>query len=122
MRFLMNKKTPSKEPSLKKEHFEILLEDLEDKFKFVVEAVAGMRESLTARIDNLSDKLDATREELIFLMKATAERSEGRLTQKIDGVEEKLTKEIHEVRDILVVHSDRLADHDERISNLEKRP
>ena len=125
----MNK---NKKNTLGKEHFEILLENIDTKFELVMEGYQTLNnkiESMDVRFDALSNELHATREELIFLIKSSIDHSEARLTKKIEdgdnAVKESVMShvdlKIDEVKDILRVHSDRLDAHDERLSKLERR-
>ncbi len=100
----MKKQTVQKrKTSLKKEHFEILLENIDHKFDLVMEGYQTLNnkiESMDARFDALSNELHSTREELIFLIKTSVEQSEIRLTRKIEdgdnAVIEKLTRKIED--------------------------
>ena len=74
----------NKKTDLKKEHFEILLEEMDHQFKLVTEKVSTLDNKIDTKIDNLSNQLHETREELIFLIKATVDHSESRLTKKIE--------------------------------------
>ena len=130
---MMKKQTNNhKNTGLKKEHFEILLEAIDTKFDIMMEGYQTLDnkiDKLDARVDGLSDELHSTRDELIFLINANIERSEERLTKKIeDGdnvVKESLIghidQKIDEVKDILNVHEDRLNQHDERLAKLEHK-
>ncbi len=72
---------------LKKEHFEILLEDIQDKFQFLVDGHITLNEKvdlLGNEIKATRDELHATRDELIFLMRTSIDKSEERLTKKIE--------------------------------------
>ena len=148
----MKKQTVQKrKTSLKKEHFEILLENIDHKFDLVMEGYQTLNnkiESMDARFDALSNELHSTREELIFLIKTSVEQSEIRLTRKIeDGdnvVIEKLTKKIEdgdnavihyvtqkieEAKKVVMAHTDRKIDeiknilkiHADRLDEHEER-
>ena len=140
----MNK---NKKNTLGKEHFEILLENIDTKFELVMEGYQTLNkkvDTIDAKFEALSNELHATREELIFLIKSSIDHSEARLTKKIEdgdnAVIAQLTRKIEdgdnavkesvmshvdlkidEVKDILRIHSDRLDAHDERLSKLERR-
>ena len=140
----MNK---NKKNILGKEHFEILLENIDTKFELVMEGYQKLNkkvDTIDAKFEALSNELHATREELIFLIKSSIDHSEARLTKKIEdgdnAVIAQLTRKIEdgdnavkesvmshvdlkidEVKDILRIHSDRLDAHDERLSKLERR-
>ncbi len=111
----MAKEEIKKQP-LKKKHFEILLEDIQDKFQFLVDGHIVLNE----KVDNMANELKATRDELIFLMKASIEKSEERLTKKIEdgdkAMMEHTDQKIEEVKDILRIHSDKLDTHEGRIT------
>ncbi len=125
---------------MEKEHFEILLEDMHDSIK----AIAEGHGVLNNKIDNLTNELrtglKSTRDELIFLIKASNEHLEERLTKKIedgdravveqltkrikegdDAVVALLTQQIDEVKDILYVRTEKLDDHERRIRSLEHK-
>ena len=157
---IMNKKQKSQTKSgLKKEHFEILLENIDDKLKVVSEGYTLLNNKIDNLGNDLHTEIKETRQELIFLIKATVEHAEERLNKRIDGVEKKiedgdnavvaqLTKKIEdgdnavkaeltmkielakkviventdqkieEVKEILRLHSERLDNHEERLSKL----
>ena len=86
MSYLIMNKEIRKHP-LKKEHFEILLEDIQDKFQFLVDGHITLNEKvdlLGNEIKATRDELHATRDELIFLMRTSIDKSEERLTKKIE--------------------------------------
>ena len=125
----MNK---NKKNTLGKEHFEILLENIDSKFELVMEGYQTLNnkvDTLDTKVNGLSNELHSTREELIFLIKASIEHSEVRLTKKIEdgdnavkeSVMSHIDLKIDEIKDIFRVHSDRLDAHDERLSKLERR-
>ena len=65
----MNKKITKRHPqALKQEHLEIILEDMESKFKVVTEAINGLSDKIDTKFDNLSAKVDANRDEMITLI------------------------------------------------------
>ena len=83
----MHKETKkNKETVLKKEHFEILLEDIQSSVK----AIAEGHGILNNKIDKVSSELHETKNELIFLIKAAVDHSEERLNKKINGLEQKV--------------------------------
>ena len=125
----MNK---NKKNTLGKDHFEILLENIDTKFELVMEGYQTLNkkvDTINAKFDALINELRATREELIFMIKSSIDHSEERLTRKIEdgdnAVKESVMShvdlKIDEVKDILRIHSDRLDAHDERLSKLERR-
>lgn len=129
----MKKQTKShKNIELTKEHFEILLEDIDHKFDLVMDGYKTLDnkiDKLDARVDGLSDELHSTRDELIFLINASIERSEERLTKKIEDGDNavKTSLIVHidqktdEVKDILKIHAERLDDHEERLTKIEHK-
>ena len=121
---------------LQKEHFEILLEDIQSSVKAIAEGHSVLNNNINA----VSRELHETKEELIFLIKASNESSEQRLTKKIkegeDSVRKDLTikiedvkktlmqhtdQKIDEVKEILKAHADKFDDHEERISRIEQK-
>ncbi|MGB9735770.1 MAG: hypothetical protein ACPL1H_06040 [bacterium] len=146
----MNKKQKSKTRSvLKKEHFEILLENIDDKLKVVSEGYTLLNNKIDNFYNDLHKEINDTRQELIFLIKATVDKAEGRLNNRIDDVIVQLTKKIEDgdnavkneltmkiesakkeiientdqkiegIKEVLKLHSDRLDNHEERLSKLE---
>ncbi|MGC9027088.1 MAG: hypothetical protein ACP5JP_06115 [bacterium] len=146
----MNKKQKSKTRSvLKKEHFEILLENIDDKLKVVSEGYTLLNNKIDNFYNDLHTEINDTRQELIFLIKATVDKAEGRLNNRIDDVIVQLTKKIEDgdnavkneltmkiesakkeiientdqkiegIKEVLKLHSDRLDNHEERLSKLE---
>ena len=98
--FMNNKQKVKKNSALKREHFEILLEDIQYNIKAISEGYTLLND----KVDNLGNvfrtEIRETRQELIFLIKATVERSEERLTKKIEdgdnAVIAQLTKKIED--------------------------
>lgn len=81
----MNKETnKNKKPKLKKEHLEILLEDIQDKVQIIAEGHIVLNNKIDNLASELHTGLQSTRDELIFLIKASIEHSEERLTRKIE--------------------------------------
>ena len=95
----MNKQTKRK-PALKKQHIEILFEDLKDQFRVVAESVSSLNDKIDTKTDALADEIRKNREETIFLIKASIDGVEERLTKKIEdgdnAVIEQLTKKIED--------------------------
>ena len=107
----MNKKSKTQSNrGLEKEHFEILLENIDDKLKVVSEGYT----LLNNKVDNLGHELHTeireTRQELIFLIKATVERSEERLTKKIEdgdnAVRADLSTKIEDTKNTIIEYTD----------------
>jgi DNA anti-recombination protein RmuC len=122
----------NKKTVLKKEHFEILLEDIQDKFKFIAEG----HDVLNNKIDNLTNELHtslkSTQDELVFLIKASIDKSEERLTKKIEEGDnavlehvdrrfDETNQKIDAINNNLKTHAESLAEHDERILRLESK-
>jgi len=122
----------NKKKVLKKEHFEILLEDIQDKLKFVVEGHSILNKKIDDLTNELHTSLKSTRDELIFLIKASIDKTEERLTKKIEDGDrsviehadrrfDELNHKIDTINDNLKTHTESLADHEERISRLESK-
>jgi len=122
----------NKKTVLKKEHFEILLEDIQDKLKFVVEGHSILNKKIDDLTNELHTSLKSTRDELVFLIKASIDKSEERLTKKIEDGDraviehadrrfDELNHKIDTINDNLKAHTESLDDHEERISRLESK-
>ncbi|MGB9736530.1 MAG: hypothetical protein ACPL1H_09930 [bacterium] len=155
---MLKKTKKDKKPVLKKEHFEILLENIDDKLKVVSEGYTLLNNKIDNFYNDLHKEINDTRQELIFLIKATVDKAEGRLNKRIDDVIVQLTKKIEdgdnavvaqltkkiedgdraimehvdhrfdetnqkidEINNILKTHSDKLDEHEERISRIEQK-
>ncbi len=106
----MNKKA-DKNPVLKKEHFELLLEDINDKFNVIAEGYTLLNNKIDTKIDHLTDELHSTRDELIFLIKASVQHSEERLEKKIEDGD----------KAIIAYVGKRFDDVDKRFDGVDKR-
>ena len=102
----MNK---NKKNILGKEHFEILLENIDTKFELVMEGYQKLNkkvDTIDAKFEALSNELHATREELIFLIKSSIDHSEARLTKKIEdgdyAVIAQLTRKIEDGDNVII--------------------
>ena len=113
---------------LEKERFEILLEDIQSSVK----AIAEGHSVLNNKTDDVSRDLHETKEELIFLIKASNESLEQRLTEKIEDGDravmehvdhrfDETNQKIDEINNNLKAHADKLDDHEERISRIEQK-
>ena len=113
---------------LQKERFEILLEDIQSSVK----AIAEGHSVLNNKIDAVSRELHETRGELIFLIKASNESLEQRLTTKIEVGDravmehvdrrfDETNQKIDEINNNLKAHADKFDDHEERISRIEQK-
>ncbi|GAB6064804.1 hypothetical protein [Deferrisoma palaeochoriense] len=81
---------------MKKEHFEILLEDIREKFDLVLEG----HEVLRADIERARQESRERDEHLLFLIQALDDKIDGvdaRLGAKIDEVDTRLSAKIDEV-------------------------
>ena len=97
---------------LKKEHFEILLEDIQDKFQFLVDGHITLNEKvdlLGNEIKATRDELHATRDELIFLMRTSIDKSEERLTRKIEDGDKKVMNYTDQKTQELINYTDKKA-------------
>ena len=113
---------------LEKERFEILLEDIQSSVK----AIAEGHSVLNNKIDDVSRDLHETKEELIFLIKASNESLEQRLNENIEDRDravmehvdhrfDETNQKIDEINNNLKAHADKLDDHEERISRIEQK-
>jgi archaellum component FlaC len=85
---------------MKKEHLEMILEDINGKFDLVLEGYAALDKKLDNRFDLLNEKIEMNS----FKINVLSQKIDGveeKLTRKIDGVEEKLTKKIDGVEEKL---------------------
>ncbi|MCF6267865.1 MAG: hypothetical protein L3J57_15170 [Desulfuromusa sp.] len=83
---------------MKQEHFEILLEEMNSKFNIVIEGHTALDQKIDRKFDQLNEK----NEHNTFLI--------GTLNEKIDGVEERLSKKIDSVAADLKATDKRLSD------------
>ncbi|MBN2108000.1 MAG: hypothetical protein JW832_11295 [Deltaproteobacteria bacterium] len=77
---------------MKKEHLEVLLEDIKSKFDLVLEGHDALRHELQETRQELNEKIDMNS----FAIKG--------LEKRIDGVEDNLTKKIDAVAADLTAH------------------
>ncbi len=98
---------------MKKEHMEVILEDMNSKFDIIIEG----HQSLHGKIDSVKTEL----KEDIKGLDAKIEFVHSSLSKRINDVESNLKGEIREVKDEIRVIGDRLDDHEERIDLIEKR-
>jgi archaellum component FlaC len=106
---------------MKKDHLEILLEDIRGKFDLVLEGHDTLRKEIRGTREELCEKIN-----LVDFKVETLNRKidgvEESLTQKIDGVEESLTQKIDGVRDSLDRKIDGVrGDLTQKIDNVEAR-
>ncbi len=77
---------------MEKEHLEMILEDINGKFDLVLEGYAALDKKLDTRFDELNEKVENNSFKI------------GVLNQKIDAVDESLTKKIDAVAVDLSAH------------------
>ena len=98
---------------MKKEHMEVILEDINSKFDLIIEG----HKLLDKKIDDKAELL----EKKISDVDTKAEFFYRSLDKKIDGVEERLSNEIKEVKTEVQGIGERLDDHEAKIVRLERR-
>jgi outer membrane murein-binding lipoprotein Lpp len=81
---------------VKKEHFEILLEDIKEKVDLILEGHA----TLNSKIDRVEDNI----EEKIEMLDAKIDSVHNRLNAKIDSVHDRLSAKIDGVANDLAAH------------------
>jgi len=108
---------------MKKEHFEILLEDIDGKFDLVLEGFQGLRndmgrmeERLNAKIDLNSDKIDILNGKIDHNT-ARIDAVDKKLSNRIDAVDKKLSNRIDAVDKKLSNRIDKLSD---RVTSVEE--
>src|SRR3989337_1271824 len=85
---------------MEKDHLEILLEDIREKFDLVLEGHGALRKEIRDTREELSEKINL----VDFKVETLNQKIDGvrdSLTQKIDGVRDSLTRKIDGVRDEL---------------------
>lgn len=113
---------------LRKEHLEVLLEDINGKMKLLIEG----HQALTERIDRLEEgfnqKLDERtaeiRGEILGVRKELKEDIEGvreELKEDIKGVREELGQKIETLDEKISKVLERLDQHEERITCIEEK-
>jgi hypothetical protein len=105
---------------VKKEHLEILLEDIRGKFELVLEGhetlreeLRGVREESNARHEHTAFLLRALNDKIISVDNRLNEKIDGvenRLNEKIDGVENRLNEKIDNVENHLSAKIDAVVD------------
>jgi len=88
---------------MEKEHLEMILEDINSKFDLVLEGYAALDKKLDNRFDLLNEKIEMNSFK-INVLSQKIDGVEAKLTKKIDGVEAKLTKKIDAVAADLRAH------------------
>jgi len=88
---------------MKKDHLEILLEDIRGKFELVLEGHESLSRKMDGRFDELNEKI----EHHSFLLETLNKKIDGvdnRLSAKIDSVENSLGAKIDAVASDLAAH------------------
>lgn len=132
---------------MKKEYFEILLEEMRKNFKVVAEGHTMLDRKMDGVAGELSTEITSTRSELVTMIKSSHDELEKKivdgdrsvveqltkkiedgdravvdqLSRKIDDEVIKLTKKIDEVKEVAKTHEERLDEHDVKIADLTKR-
>ena len=88
---------------MKKEHFEVLLEDISGKFDLVLEGHAALDSKFDHKFDELNEKIEINSFK-IDALNQKIDAVDARLSKKIDGVDEKLSKKIDGVAADLKAH------------------
>ena len=88
---------------MKKEHFEVLLEDISGKFDLVLEGHAALDRKFDYKFDELNEKIEINSFK-IDALNQKIDAVDARLSKKIDGVDEKLSKKIDGVAADLKAH------------------
>jgi outer membrane murein-binding lipoprotein Lpp len=88
---------------MEKEHFEILLEDVNSKFELILEGLAAFDKKFDRKIEELSEKVEHNSFKIDTLNKKI-DAVDKRLSDKIDAVDEKLSKKIDAVAVDLKAH------------------
>ena len=70
---------------MKKDHFEVLLEEMKGQFTLVLEGHDAIRQEFNVKIDGLTEKVDVNSFEIKVLNKTIVD-VEARLSKKIDAV------------------------------------
>jgi chaperonin cofactor prefoldin len=99
---------------MEKDHLEILLENINEKFDLVLEGHAGihheikdMRQDMNERFELVDFKIDALNQKIDGVDKKLSNKIDGvdkKLSNKIDAMEKSLKQEIRTVADDLAAH------------------
>lgn len=81
---------------MQKEHLEILLESIDSKFQVTLEAFQSLNQKIDTKVDELRSEL---KQDI-----AVVDSKVMGLSKRLDGVEERLSREIAEVRADLAAH------------------
>ncbi len=109
---------------MKKEHMEVILEDINSKFDLIIEGHKLLDKKIDDKTEELGKKIINVDEKVEFFYRSLDKKIDGveeKLTRKIDGVEKRLSNEIKEVKAEVQGIGGRLDDHEERIIKLERR-
>ena len=88
---------------MKKDHFEVLLEEMKGQFTLVLEGHDAIRQEIQETRQELNEKIEMNS----FAIKGLEKRIDGvedSLGKRIDGVEDNLTKKIDAVAADLTAH------------------
>ena len=88
---------------MEKGNLEMILEDISGKFDLVLEGQESLRKEMHGIRDELSEKIE-TNSFKIDVLNQKIDGVEEKLTKKIDGVEEKLSKKLDAVAADLQAH------------------
>ncbi len=88
---------------MKKDHLEILLEDIRGKFELVLQGHESLSRKMDGRFDQLNEKIEHN-SFLIGTLNKKIDGVDSSLSAKIDGVENKLGAKIDAVAADLAAH------------------
>ncbi|BCG48630.1 hypothetical protein GEOBRER4_n3525 [Citrifermentans bremense] len=92
---------------MKKEHFEILLEEMNSKFNLVLEGHAALDKKLDAKFDELNEKIEQNTFMIGVVNDSLSKRIDeldGRLGNRIDELDERLSTKLDAVAADLSEH------------------
>lgn len=102
---------------MKKEHFEILLENIQDKVQTIAEGHIILNNKIDVLSVGFHEALHQTRDELMTMFKVSMEHMEERLTRKIDDT----NRRVDDIKDNMKIHSTRLDDHEEMLLRIQHK-
>ena len=85
---------------MEKDHLEILLEDINGKFNLVLEGYTALDKKIDTRFDELNEKIE-NNSFMIGVLNNKIDAVDERLSKKIDAVDERLSKKIDAVEEKL---------------------
>ena len=106
--------------SMKKDHFEVLLEEMKGQFNLVLEGHDTIRHEMQEKIQCVCEKIDVN----TFAIKGLEKRIDGvedSLGKRIDGVEERLGKRIDKVEDRLGKVENKFGNVEDRLGKVENK-